>query len=371
MTDQAATNILFLSLKYFFFSVILNMRCLVTQQSAPLSVIILAAGKGTRMKSTRAKVLHEVFFAPMLHHVLDSVAPLKPAQTLVVVGHQWEAVAASLGGFNAQTVLQEEQLGTGHAVLCCRTSLIDPDATILILCGDTPLLRSQTLADMLSRHQASGAQLTLMTTLLQDPSNYGRILSDATGKVQAIVEEKDADPEQKKIREINAGIYCAQGTFLLKALAQVGTDNAQGEVYLTDIVSIATRDKLPVERYLNPEATDVLGVNSRVELAQAHRELQRRRNQALMLQGVTLQDPSTTTIAPGIAIGQDTIIEPGVRISGNSRIGQACHLESGAILHNCQLGDQVRVSPYCCLTDQIIADQSTVPCHFHGSRGLR
>ncbi len=365
MTDQAATNILFPSLKNSFFSVILNMRCLVTQQSAPLSVIILAAGKGTRMKSTRAKVLHEVFFAPMLHHVLDSVASLKPAQTLVVVGHQWEAVAASLGGFNAQTVLQEEQLGTGHAVLCCRTSLIDPDATILILCGDTPLLRSQTLADMLSRHQASGAQLTLMTTLLQDPSNYGRILSDATGKVQAIVEEKDADPEQKKIREINAGIYCAQGTFLLKALAQVGTDNAQGEVYLTDIVSIATRDKLPVERYLNPEATDVLGVNSRVELAQAHRELQRRRNRALMLQGVTLQDPSTTTIAPGIAIGQDTIIEPGVRISGNSRIGQACHLESGAILHNCQLGDQVRIGPYCCLTDQIIADQCTVPCHFH------
>ncbi|MBC8208964.1 MAG: bifunctional N-acetylglucosamine-1-phosphate uridyltransferase/glucosamine-1-phosphate acetyltransferase [Desulfobulbaceae bacterium] len=336
-------------------------------QPTPLSVIILAAGKGTRMKSTRAKVLHEVFFEPMLHHVLKTVAPLQPQQSLVVVGHQRDDVTNSIKRFRAETVLQEEQLGTGHAVLCCQQTLSDPAATLLILCGDTPLLRSETLRDMLEYHQTRRSQLTVMTTLLDNPSNYGRIISDADEKVRAIVEEKDADSEQKKIREINAGIYCVQAGFLFNALSRVGTDNAQKEVYLTDIVAIATQNNIAVERYLNPVATDVLGVNSRVELAEAHQELQLRRNRDLMLHGVTLHSPSNTAIAAGVSIGQDTIIEPGVRITGSSRVGQNCLIQAGAILHDCLLGDGVRIAPYSCLTQKEMTSSTSVPPHTRDS----
>jgi len=182
----------------------------------PLSVIILAAGKGTRMKSDKAKVLHEVFYAPMVHHVLQATKPLDPLQTIVIVGHQKEAVEQALIPFDVTCVVQQEQLGTGHAVLIAETSINESSSTVMILCGDTPLIKSETLQEMYSFHQKQNSALTLMTTVLHNPTNYGRIISDSHNRVQGIVEQKDATTTQLEIKEINAGIYCVDKTFLLQ-----------------------------------------------------------------------------------------------------------------------------------------------------------
>lgn len=299
-----------------------------------ITAIILAAGKGTRMKSSMAKVLHEVFFKPMLHHVLDAVQTAAIEKTAVVVGHQSERVTQCLDGYTFTPVLQEEQLGTGHAVLCAEQACMEAD-TILILCGDTPLIRPETLRAMISHHRDMNSPLTLMTTLVADPFGYGRIITNDNEQVTGIVEEKDATPVQRQIREVNAGIYLVDRRFLFTALRQVGTDNSQGEVYLTDIVAIANRQGHTVNRFIHSEPVDVLGVNSRVELAQAHAELQRRRNTELMLSGVTMYGPETIYIAQGIPVGQDTVIHPGVQITGKSSVGVGCLIETGVFLHDC------------------------------------
>lgn len=328
-----------------------------------LSIIVLAAGKGTRMKSAKAKVLHEVFFAPMVHHVLRATGPLKAGRTVAIVGHQREAVEATLAAFPVVTVYQEEQLGTGHAVQIAQPALAGDCETVMILCGDTPLIRTATLAAMYTSHIENTADLTVMTTLLDNPTNYGRILTDSSGGVLRIVEEKDATAEQKKIREINAGIYCVNRQFLFDALAQVDTNNSQGEVYLTDIVAIAVKAGKKVESYVCPYPADVLGVNSRVELAQAHSELQQRRNVEIMLSGVTIQAPETVSIAPAAAIGRDSLIMSGVQIQGTTRIGAECVLGHGAIINNCTLGDKVEVGPYAVLHDCQLADNARVAPH--------
>jgi bifunctional UDP-N-acetylglucosamine pyrophosphorylase / glucosamine-1-phosphate N-acetyltransferase len=313
-----------------------------------ITAIVLAAGKGTRMKSAMAKVLHEVFFKPMVHHVLDAVQQAGIREIAVVVGHQHERVLQSLIGFAFTPVVQEEQLGTGHAVLCAEKACADAD-TVLILCGDTPLIRPETLRAMIDNHQCMNASLTLMTTLVNDPFGYGRIITNDNEQVAGIVEEKDASPEQKKIREINAGIYLVDRAVLFSALRQVGTDNSQGEVYLTDIVAIANRQGLAVNRFIHPEPVDVLGINTRVELAQAHAELQLRRNRKLMLSGVTLYGPETIHIALGIPVGQDTVIYPGVRITGKSSVGIGCLLEPGVCLHNCQVANNAIIGAWSAL----------------------
>ncbi|MHB8810435.1 MAG: bifunctional UDP-N-acetylglucosamine diphosphorylase/glucosamine-1-phosphate N-acetyltransferase GlmU [Desulfobulbaceae bacterium] len=312
--------------------------------------VILAAGKGTRMKSSMAKVLHEVFFKPMLHHVLDAVHAAGIEKTAIVVGHQKERVIQCLGGYAFTPVLQEEQLGTGHAVLCTEQVCADAD-TILILCGDTPLIRPATLRAMVSRHQDMNSPLTLMTTLVADPFGYGRIITNDNEQVTGIVEEKDATAAQRQIREVNAGIYLVGREFLFTSLKQVGTDNSQGEVYLTDIVAIANRQGHTVNRFIHPEAVDVLGVNSRVELAQAHAELQRRRNTELMLSGVTMYGPETIYIAQNIPVGQDTVIHPGVQITGNSSIGVGCILETGVFLHDCAVANNAIIGAGSSLVD--------------------
>ena len=325
----------------------------------PLYTVILAAGKGTRMKSNRAKVLHEVFFAPMIHHVLTAVQDLHPLKSVVIVGHQREAVIQAVKGFTADCVVQEEQLGTGHAVLCAEPAINDQDAVVMILCGDTPLIRTATLQAMYSRHLDRSSVCTIMTTILPNPANYGRIVSNQSGGVLAIVEEKDASPDQRKISEINAGIYCVNSGFLFDTLRRVGTDNCQGEVYLTDIVSLAVSSGRTVEKFINPCPRDVLGVNSRIELAQAHKEVQRRRNHQLMMQGVTMLDPDTTAICHTASIGSDSILHPGVRISGKSSIGSSCLLEEGVILHDCTLADQSTIGAYCYL-DGITCPAGTI-----------
>ncbi|NOX79682.1 MAG: bifunctional N-acetylglucosamine-1-phosphate uridyltransferase/glucosamine-1-phosphate acetyltransferase [Deltaproteobacteria bacterium] len=318
-----------------------------------ITAVVLAAGKGTRMKSSRAKVLHEVFFKPMLHHVLDAVAESSIEATAVVVGHQSGAVTASLRAYPVTTVRQEEQLGTGHAVLCAEQACAGA-GTIMILCGDTPLIRPETLDAMIRQHRSTDAGVTLMTTVLTDPSGYGRIINSEQGEVLAIVEQKDASAEQLRLKEINAGIYLVERAFLFSALKEVGTDNSQGEVYLTDIVAIANRQGRKVHKYNHPEAIDVLGVNSRFEMAQAHQELQRRRNRELMLAGVTMYGPETIFVAQDIPVGRDTVIHPGVQITGRSTIGSGCLLEPGVLLHDCQIGDNAVVGAYAVLRQRCV-----------------
>lgn len=331
--------------------------------SRPLTALILAAGKGTRMKSARAKVLHEVFFVPMIHHVLQAILLLRPSRTIVVVGHQQDEVRRALHDFPVDFAIQEQQMGTGHAVLAAEQTLAGTEGTVMIVCGDTPLIRNTTLQEMYDFHIASAATLTLMTTHLEDPTNYGRILISPDGGVEGIVEEKDASSEQKAIREINAGIYCIEKPFLFKTLHQVGTDNCQGEVYLTDIVSLAVTAGEKVGRFAASCAQDVLGVNSRVELAAAHKEIQARRNIELMIEGVTMHAPETISVSAGSTVGRDSLLTAGVQIHGLSKIGDSCQMEPGVILHDCILGDNVRVGAYSYLKDCTIASGTVIAPH--------
>lgn len=325
-----------------------------------ITAVILAAGKGTRMKSNTAKVLHEIFFKPMLHHVLDAVQAAGIDRTAVIVGHQRDRVIQSLGGYSFVPVTQKEQLGTGHAVLCAEQACGGSD-TILILCGDTPLIRSETLKAMIGHHRRRNAALTLMTTVVSDPFGYGRIVTGDNGRVMGIVEEKDADDRLREIREINAGIYLVDKEFLFAALKQVGTDNSQGEAYLTDIVAIATGEGRTVNRFVHREPVDVLGINSRVELALAHAEMQRRRNTELMLAGVTMYGPETIYIAQGIPVGQDTIIHPGVLVTGSSSIGIACILEPGVSLHGCSIANNAIIGAWSSLNNVEIQPSEYIP----------
>ena len=327
------------------------------------SLVILAAGKGTRMKSEKAKVLHHVFYAPMLHHVLTAVKPLAADKTIVIIGHQRDDVEQSIAGFDVVLCVQEEQLGTGHAVLCAEQIISSKKGTVMILCGDIPLIQAETLKQMYVQHLAHGGPLTIMTTLLENPANYGRIVANDAGKVLSIVEEKDATVEQKKIREINAGIYCVDADFLFSTLKKVGTNNSQAEVYLTDIVSIATEENRHVETYRTHLPQDVLGVNSRIELAGAHKELQMRRNRQLMLDGITMHDPATTSIAPDVKIGRDVILYPGVHISGHSVIGKNCTLETGVFLKDSILGENVSIGAYSYLEGSAIEAGKDVAPH--------
>jgi len=313
------------------------------------AAVILAAGKGTRMKSGKAKVLHELFFKPMLHHVLDTVAAAGIERQAVVVGHQREETLASLAaaGYRINPAVQEEQLGTGHAVLCAEAAC-QPAKLVMILCGDTPLIRPETLRAMLRQHVESGAALTLMTTELDNPFGYGRIISGADGQVLRIVEEKDADEAQRTVREINAGIYVADSGFLFAALRQVGRNNSQGEVYLTDIVGIAVRGGLRVEKFVHRPAIDVLGVNSRVELAQAHAELQTRRCRELMLAGVTIYSPETVLISPESVVGQDAVIHAGVHLVGCCQIGAGAVIGAHSVLRSCVVEAGEQMPPLTC-----------------------
>lgn len=314
-----------------------------------LTILILAAGKGTRMKSDRAKVLHEICFTPMIHHVIRATLPLMPRRTVLIVGHQRTEVQSAVKAFEVDFAVQHDQLGTGHAVLSAEKTIAGDGGTVMILCGDTPLIQPETLLRMYDQHRHHGAPLTLMTTVLDDPTNYGRILSDASGSVRGIVEQKDASEEQREIQEINAGIYCVEKDHLFSSLKKVDTDNAQGEIYLTDIVGLTVAAGLKVEKFTTQRPGDVLGVNSRIELAAAGKELQRRRNNSLMLEGISLVDPDTVRIAPDCIIGTDTVIEPGACLKGGTSIGRGCTIGQGSILTHCHLGDHVTVGPYSCL----------------------
>jgi len=327
------------------------------------TALILAAGLGTRMKSSKAKVLHEVLFKPMIIHVLDTVKTLNPNHTYVVLGHQREKVAELISSYQADSVIQEEQLGTGHAVLCAEKELSSTGGTVLILSGDVPLIKADTLRAMLTSHAASKPVLTIMTTTLDDPANYGRIVRDKNEKLLGIVEEKDATEAQRKIREINAGIYCADIPFLFKALKKVGRDNKQGEIYLTDIVKIAIDMKLPVDIFSRVGGDELLGINSRSELASATKYLQHHKNSQLMAEGVSLIDPETIFIQQEVRIDTDTTVNANVQISGNTIIGKNCTIGPDVVLHDCRIGDNVSIEPFSNLSSCTIQDNERVAPH--------
>lgn len=314
--------------------------------NSSLAIILLAAGKGTRMKSSLAKVLHPIFGSPMISHVLRSTNQLASNNRIVVVGHQKDAVIQALAGLNCTFATQTEQLGTAHAVLAAKENLSPDCEDVIIFYGDMPLVRPEILEEMYNEYKQNEATLAFMTTFLDNPTHYGRVLCTNEGAPLRIVEEKDTNPEEKRIKEINTGIYCVKKNFLYQALYQVDSNNRQGELYLTDIVELAVNQGKTVQKYVTTENKDVLGVNSRVELAEAEQELRVRRNHEVMMSGVSLLSPNTTLISEESTVGNDTTLAAGVELRGQCSVGSNCLLDSGVILADCTVADGVRIAPY-------------------------
>ena len=328
-----------------------------------LHVVILAAGKSTRMKSARPKVLHDLAGRMLIEHVLHATLPLGAASTTLVVGHAADEVRTALSGWpDLQFVVQSPQLGTGHALLQTESVLAGVPAekkgTILLLYGDVPLLSSGTLQRLLEAHNTARAEATVLTTELPDPYGYGRIVRAVDGRVARIVEERDASAEQRAIHEINSGIYALKASGLFEALHQLASDNAQGEYYLTDLVALYHQAGRKVEALCVDSADELRGVNSRVELSDMARIVRERRNRAAMLSGVTLEDPATAYIDEDVTIGQDTTIGPGVRLQGRTSIGARCVIQAGCRLTNVTVGAGVTILDYCVLTNASVGDNA-------------
>ena len=289
--------------------------------------IILAAGKGTRMKSELPKVLHEIMTKPLLGYVIDAVKNICE-ENIVVVGYKAEQVKTFVDTNyqNTKTVLQQEQLGTGHAVASALSELNGYTGDVIILCGDTPLVKSETLKEMIETHKNNNSDLTVMSAVVDNPTNYGRIIRNSDNSVNSIVEEKDATPEQKAIKEINAGIYCLNWAKISPFLSNLKTNNAQKEYYLTDIVKEANNNNLKTAVYIIKNNTEIFGINSRENLAQAARFLQDDVNKRLMESGVTIVAPESTWISTETEIGQDTVIYPSCVIEGKNKIGKNCKI---------------------------------------------
>ena len=323
-------------------------------------MVVLAAGQGTRMRSARAKVLHELGGRALLRHVLAAVSPLGSTSTVVVVGHQAEAVEASLAGSDLKFALQNEQRGTGHAVMVARDAALQGfEGDVLVLYGDVPLLETDTLKGLVESHRAAGATLSLLTTTLEDPMGYGRILRDTEGRVVGIVEQKDADPAAQAIKEVNPGIYCVASRFLFEALDQLRPNNAQGELYLTDVVAHAVSAKEKVES--RPvDAAEVVGVNSRTDLANLETLLRRRTVARHLDAGVSFLDPESAHIDVEVEIGSDTIIGPWVQLRGRTRIGQNCRLLGNAFIVDSEIGAGTELKPFVSLSGCRIGDDCAI-----------
>lgn len=324
------------------------------------TVVILAAGLGTRMRSKRAKVLHRAGGAALVEQVVSAARTLAPYGRIVVVtGHQAELVEALLQPLGVGFVRQQGQKGTGHALATC-CDAIPHDGSLTVLYGDTPLLTATTLERLRDTQTDSGAAATLITTTLDEPTGYGRILIDDRGDVTAIVEEKACTPEQRKIKLINSGIYCFRADLLWTHIDEIEPNPASGELYLTDMAEILARHGHRVRPMHVEDATELLGINTRVELASADRILRNRKNEELMLAGVTIERPETVTIDRHVQAGTDTIIEPFTRLLGATHIGEDCRIGAGSILENAILGDNVRVAPYTLINDSRVDEAAQV-----------
>ncbi|MGX7059691.1 bifunctional UDP-N-acetylglucosamine diphosphorylase/glucosamine-1-phosphate N-acetyltransferase GlmU [Vagococcus humatus] len=305
--------------------------------------VILAAGQGSRMKSKKYKVLHEILGKSMVEHVLTHVEKLNPEVIVTVVGCGAEQVKEKLGN-RTDYALQEEQLGTGHAVLTAEPFLGDKEGTTLVICGDTPLITGETIDALFKEHETSGAKATILTAHADNPYAYGRIIRNEKGHVAKIVEERDATESERLVQEINTGTFCFDNQALFKALNQVGNDNDQGEYYLPDVIGILKEAGEIISAYQMADIQESIGVNDRVALAKATQTMVQRVNEKHMRQGVTLIDPSHTYIDSEVVIGPDTIIEPGVFIKGNTVIGRDCLIGSNSVIVDSDLSDSVQVT---------------------------
>ena len=306
-----------------------------------ISAVILAAGEGTRMKSSVPKVLHPVCGKPMVSWVLESVGGLKPQGIKLVVGHQADAVKKNVTGGNISFVEQKKQLGSGHALLQAEQKLKHWHGSVLVMCADTPLIKTETLSVLLNFHRREQNAATVLTVINENPFGYGRIIRSPLGQVEKIVEEKDASREIKKIKEVNSGIYCFESPLIWDILKKIKADNAKKEYYLTDAISILNALGKKVGGCSICGTDEVMGVNSRVELARAEAAKRRDILEGFMLAGVTITDPSNTYISSEARIGSDTVILPGTMIEGKSSIGSGCRIGPFTVISDCRLGDSI------------------------------
>lgn len=312
-----------------------------------LSAIILAAGKGTRMKSDILKVAHHVAGKPIVEYVLDTVLGLDISHVYMVVGHQSDIIKNAIHHPSITYVDQSEQLGTGHAVLQVTPYIksTNNDA-IIVLAGDCPLIQEKTLKNVLAVHKESNASATILTTIMHAPGSYGRILRGKMGRVASIREAKDCTPQELEIKEINTGVYVFNANDLFATLPALQTNNAQNEYYLTDVIHLLKAKGKPIEAYCTPDSDEAIGINTRMDMAKINGIIYQHNNQILMQEGVTIVDPSSTFIDSTVSIGRDSIVYPFTVIRGNAQIGTNCHIGPHAVLSGCTLPNDSTVKPF-------------------------
>ncbi|HXX71011.1 MAG TPA: bifunctional UDP-N-acetylglucosamine diphosphorylase/glucosamine-1-phosphate N-acetyltransferase GlmU, partial [Candidatus Acidoferrum sp.] len=324
------------------------------------SIIILAAGKGTRMRSDLAKVLHRAGGRTLVENVVRACQPLKPAQLLVVVGYQGEEVGRVAKELGAETVVQQPQRGTGHAMQIARRAIRKSSKLAIVLPGDAPLLRTQTLAAMLDTHRRGEAACIILSAELADPSGYGRIVRDSEGRVQSIVEDKSATPEQLSIHEVNSGIYSFTLDKLWPCLQALRPDNAHRELYLTDAIAMLRQRNERVLAHLAEDPHEIIGCNTRAHLAEADSVLRQRKATELMDSGVTIYLPETVVIDPEVTIGADSVVEPGVQLLGKTRIGARCTVGGNSVLIDMRVDEGAKIFPHCHLVSSRIGEQAQI-----------
>ncbi len=323
--------------------------------------IILAAGKGTRMKSDLVKVLHPLLGLPMLSYSIElSLRGIKAEKTIVVVGYQADRIQEMYKGIPIEFALQEEQLGTGHAVLQAIPFLKAFSGSILILCGDVPLVKVETLRSFIDMYRENESTLSVLTTVVEEPFGYGRILRNPEGWLEKIVEEKDASEKERAIREINTGIYCVKAPFLKEGLRDIGKENAQGEYYLTDLVEIAKKNGLRCSAHIVVDPMEVMGINTRVDLAVANEKLQLEKLKELMLSGVTVVDPKNTYVEKMVEVGKDTIIYPYCILQGKTKIGERCIIEPNSKVLDSLIGNEVTIHANSVITESTIDESASI-----------
>lgn len=323
----------------------------------PITTVILAAGKGTRMKSDLVKVLHPLLGLPMLSYTIDlSLNRIEAEKTIVVVGYQADRIKERFQDPRLRFALQEEQLGTGHAVLQAIPFLQAFTGTVLILCGDVPLVRAETLYSFIDAFWEDKSTLSVLTAVVEHPFGYGRILRSPEGWLEKIVEEKDASEEERLNREINTGIFCVKASYLIEGLREIGQKNAQGEYYLTDLVGIAGQRRLRCSAHRVADPTEVMGINTRVDLAIANEMLRQEKMRDLMLSGVTVVDPKTTYVDRTVEVERDTVLYPNSTLQGKTRIGKGCIIEPNTKISDSTIGDEVTVRSNSVITESKIEE---------------
>jgi len=324
-----------------------------------MAAVILAAGQGTRMKSAKPKILHPIAGEPMLGHVIRAAAAAGAAPRVAVIGYGADQVRSAFADADVVFALQAEQLGTGHALLCSEPALESFRGDLLLLCGDVPLLRSETLQRLVEHHRSCRAAVTILTARLDAPTGYGRIIRGPIG-VEGIVEEKDASDAQKDITEINTGIYLFRAPEVFERLRRLDNSNAQGEYYLTDIVALTRAAGERVEALVADDAREAAGINDRRQLAAADGLFRERLNAQHMLAGVSMTDPQTAYVASGVSIGTDTLLHPGIHLRGQTTIGRDCVIEPGVVVTDCRIGDRVHLKAGSVLAEATVGDDCAI-----------